>query len=82
MCGLIEIFKYDNRIKFSKNFQCAMHALLYYTAQYCTEVHFASFLSGGFTTMAEINHRIRKLAKRTYVHWVSPTALGSKRRSV
>ena len=32
-----------------------------------TEVHFASFLSCGFTTMAVINPLERKLAKRTSV---------------
>ena len=32
-----------------------------------TEVNFASFLSGGFTTMAIINPPERKLAKRTSV---------------
>ena len=31
----------------------------------CTEVRFASFLSGGFTTMVVINPPERKLAKRT-----------------
>ena len=36
-------------------------------SQYCTEVHFDSFLSGGFTTMAVINPPERKLAKRTSV---------------
>ena len=34
----------------------------------CTEVRFASFLSGGFTTMAVIIPPKRKLAKRTSVH--------------
>ena len=34
-----------------------------------TEVRFASFLSGGFTTMAVINPPESKLAKRTSVHW-------------
>ena len=33
-----------------------------------TEVRFASFLSGGFTTMAVINPPKRKLEKRTSVH--------------
>jgi hypothetical protein len=33
----------------------------------CTEVRFASLLSGGFTTMAVINPPERKLAKRTSV---------------
>ena len=32
-----------------------------------TEVRFASFLSGGFTTVAVINPPERKLAKRTSV---------------
>jgi hypothetical protein len=35
----------------------------------CTEVPFASFLSGGFTTMAAINSPERKLAKSTSVQW-------------
>ena len=35
----------------------------------CTEVRFASFFSGGFTTMIVINPPERKLAKRTSVHW-------------
>ena len=35
----------------------------------CTEVRFASFLFGGFTTMVVINPLERKLAKRTYVEW-------------
>ena len=34
----------------------------------CTEVHSASFLSGGFTTMAVINPLERKLAKRSSMH--------------
>ena len=33
----------------------------------CTEVRFASFPSGGFTTMAVLNQPKRKLAKRTSV---------------
>ena len=37
-----------------------------------TEVNFASFLSGGFTTMAIINPPERKLAKRTSVMWTGP----------
>ena len=35
--------------------------------QYCTEVHFASFLSGGFITAIVLNQPERKLAKRTSV---------------
>ena len=38
---------------------------------HCTEVHFASFLSGEFTTMAVINPSEKKLAKRTSVHCTS-----------
>ena len=38
------------------------------TAQ-CTEVRFASFLSGGFITAIVVNPPERKLAKRTYVQW-------------
>jgi hypothetical protein len=34
----------------------------------CTEVSFASFLSGGSTSMAVINLPEKKLAKRTSVH--------------
>jgi len=34
-----------------------------------TEVRFASFLSGGFTTMAVINQPEKKLAKRTSVQY-------------
>ena len=36
--------------------------------RHCTEVRFASFLSGGFTIMALINPLERKLSKRTSVH--------------
>ena len=35
----------------------------------CTEVRFATFLSGGFATMALINPPESKLAKRTSVEW-------------
>jgi hypothetical protein len=35
-----------------------------------TEVRFATFLSGRFTTMAVINPPERKLAKPTHVDWV------------
>ena len=34
-----------------------------------TEVRFASFLSGGFTTRAVINPPEKKLANRTSVDW-------------
>ena len=35
---------------------------------HCTEVHFASFLSGGFITAIVVNPPERKLAKRISVH--------------
>ena len=35
----------------------------------CTEVRFASFFSGGFTTMAVINQPEKKMVKRTSVNW-------------
>jgi hypothetical protein len=42
-----------------------------YSTDFCpdqsTEVLFASFLSGGFTTMAVMNPLEKKLAKRTFV---------------
>ena len=34
----------------------------------CTEVRFASFLSGGFITVIAVNLPERRLAKRTFVH--------------
>ena len=42
-----------------------------YLANHCLspEVHFASFLSGGFTTMAVINPPEKNLANRTSVQW-------------
>ena len=47
---------------------CSATSLNTQVSTHCTEVRFASFLSGGFTTMAVINPPERKLAKRTYVH--------------
>ena len=35
----------------------------------CTEMHFASLLSGGFTTMVVINPPEKKLANHTSVQW-------------
>ena len=35
----------------------------------CKDMHFASFLSGGFTNMAVINSLERKLAKHISVQW-------------
>jgi hypothetical protein len=43
----------------------------------CTEVRFASFLSGGFTTMVVINPPKKKLTKRTFVLWVDSLAFDS-----
>ena len=44
-----------------------------------SEVHFASFLSGGFTSMALINPPERKLTKRTSVYTaVIPTLANFK----
>ena len=39
------------------------------TTLHCTKVRFASFLSGGFTTMAVINPPERILAKRPSVQF-------------
>ena len=36
---------------------------------HCTEVRFASLLSGGFITAIVVNPSERKLAKHTSVHW-------------
>ena len=41
--------------------------LMHSIATQCTEMHFASLLSGGFTAMAGINPPERKRAKRTSV---------------
>ena len=43
---------------------------------HCTEVRFASFLSGGFTTMTVINPPEKKLAKRTSVDCIGTAAFG------
>ena len=48
-------------------------ANIYGSSVGCTEVRFASFLSGGFTTMAVINPPERKLAKCTSVGWLENT---------
>ena len=42
--------------------------MLIFALAYCTEVRFACFFSGVFTTMAVINPPERKLVKRTSVH--------------
>jgi hypothetical protein len=42
----------------------------FFDSQQCTEVRFASILSGGFTTMAVINQLEKKPANRTSVQWV------------
>ena len=38
----------------------------------CTEMRFASFLSGKFTTMAVMNSPERNVAKLSSLHWVNP----------
>ena len=43
---------------------------MYWPANHCTELHFASFLSGIFTTIALKNPPERKLTKQTSVHCV------------
>ena len=40
------------------------------TAKHCTEVRFASFLSGGFITAIVVNPPEKKLEKRTSEEWV------------
>ena len=62
-----------------KHFLGSVHTS-HYTAQ-CTEVRFASFFSGGFTTMAVINPPENKLAKYTSVLWCvfnNSSLLGTK----
>ena len=45
-------------------------------ARQCTEVCFASFLSGGFITTIVVNPPERKLAERTSVQLVADLVLG------
>ena len=44
--------------------------MYYHLIRHCTEVRFASFLSGEFTTMATINPPESNLIRRTSVRWV------------
>ena len=37
---------------------------------HCTEVRFASFLSGGFATIAVMNPQEKRWEKRTFVHCI------------
>ena len=60
---------------------CSATSLNTQVSTHCTEVRFASFLSGGFTTMAVINPPERKLAKRTYVHCVRRLRLARRQPS-
>ena len=46
--------------------------LFFYSTHY-TEVHFASLLSGGFTTMTVLNPQESKLAKCTSVYFIKGT---------
>ena len=55
--------------------------VLQVSSLHCTHVRFASFLSGGFTTMAVINPPERKLAKRTSVHWADQCRYEQKSES-
>ena len=52
----------NNLLDSSSNFEYLLWFFFH-----CTEVRFASFLSGGFTTLAVINPKERKLAKLTSV---------------
>ena len=52
---------------------------IYKIAISLTEVHFASFLSGGFTTVAVINQPERKLTKRTSVQYGAVTTIAYKK---
>ena len=47
-----------------------------------TEVRFASFLSGVFTTMAVINPQEKKLANRTSVHWVGKLIMNKTEKAI
>ena len=49
--------------------------ILKLTPDHFTEVRFASFFSGGFTTMAVINPLERKLTKPTSVHLLLMTII-------
>ena len=53
----------------------ALCLLFFLQPFHCTEVCFASFLSGGFTTMSVINPPERKQAKHTYVQWFKANRL-------
>ena len=53
----------------SKKF--ALPDTLLKSKNYCTEVRIASFLSGGFTTVAVMNPLEKKLKKRTSVHCIN-----------
>ena len=44
---------------------------MYVEIRQCTEVRFASSLSGGFITSIVVNPPERKLAKRTSVQWLN-----------
>ena len=62
------IILYDGAPEREKEFKwsCLYFYLLHtFQTMQCTEVRFASFLTGGFTTMAVLNPPERKLSKRT-----------------
>ena len=54
---------------FNKTTLSTKNAINHLVSDQCTEVHFDSLFSGGFTTMAVINPPERKLTKRTSVQW-------------
>ena len=55
----------------------ALSAALFFDSLQCTEVHFASFLSGGFNTATVVNPPERKLAKRTSVQWTDHSQIAN-----
>ena len=57
------------QLTFKVNRDCFnVNAVFQNQSVHCTEVRFASFLSGGFITAIIVNPLERKLAKRTAVH--------------
>ena len=52
---------------FIKNKVFLQYKMFFNETLHCTEVHFASFLSGGFTTMAVMDPPEKKLEKHTSV---------------
>ena len=72
----VKKIKYRWFVLFARNQQWASSCyiidgpqVMYLESEHCTEVRFASLLSGGFTAMAVIIPPEKKLANRTSVHW-------------